>query len=109
MRGERDINKLPKWAQQKIERLENDLAYAKERLTAGPENSNTFADPYGDPRPLGEGTAIEFHLGGADDRHKRIRVRITERGWLDINGGDMLIVRPNASNSIEVKSERWSA
>lgn len=101
-----DVTKLPKWAQSEICRLERDLATAYEKLTAGPEDSNTFADPYGEAeRPLGDSPNIVFKWG---DRHtERITVRL-EGESLSIQGGDQIMVHPRASNSVYIKIGRFS-
>lgn len=55
------LAKLPKYGSAEIRRLARDLADAKNRLAAGPEDSDTFADPYSStPRPLGKGTTVRF-------------------------------------------------
>lgn len=100
-----DRTRLPKWAQREIERLENDLASANRKLAEGPEDSDTFADPYSDtPRPLGKGTSVEFRLGPeiADKIHVRI-----ERGKVNVYGGDYLRIYPQASNVINVVPDRF--
>lgn len=102
-RPERDISKLPKWAQNEIERLQHNLDSAHKRLAAGPEDSDTFADPYYDtPRPLGCGTAIEFRVG--PDWNQKFQARLIGEK-LQIHGGDTIVVLPHASNvvSLELK------
>ena len=89
-------DRLPKWAQRELGRLERDLADVQERLAAGPADSVVFADPYDDaPRPLGD-AAVRFHFG----RH-RVVVRVEEDG-LEINGSRMLI-EPRAANAIVIR------
>lgn len=103
MRG--DVTKLPKWAQAEISRLTRDLEYERARLAVGPEDSDTFADPYNHtPRPLGRGTSIQFVL--EEGRGKTIHVRTTQRHdgtvRLDVVGGDMIIVHPQSGNHVEI-------
>ena len=101
-----DITKLPKWAQAEIERLTRDLESAYAKLNVGPEDSDTFADPYSEARqPLGKGTSIVFEFG--EGHGKRINARL-EGETLVVQGGDSLIVQPRASNSIYLRTERWS-
>ena len=107
-----DITKLPKWAQQEIKRLNQDLAYYRSKLQVGPDDSNTFADPYSDARrPLGHDTTIEFVLTNG---HK-IRARLDRNsvnGLYDrlyVSGDDGIAVFPNASNSVEIQSIRRMA
>jgi hypothetical protein len=106
MRPEHDISGLPKWAQTEIQRLQRNESSYIARLSAGPEDSDTFADPYSDARrPLGKGTSIEFDLDGT-----KVRVRLdrTHDGtpYLDVNGVDGLAVYPRASNSVMIRVER---
>lgn len=97
---ERDLSKLPKWARQEIERLRADLAYTQEKLSAGPADSDTFADPYSNaPRPLGCGTAIEFRFG--NDWSQKFQARLIG-DKLQINAGNTLVVFPHASNVVSI-------
>lgn len=100
-----DVSKLPKWAQTEIQRLERNLESANARLNTGPEDSDTFADPYFEEstRPLGRGTMIQF----GEERGRRFRVRIDKDGRLDVSGDEGLIVIPRASNSILLESRRY--
>lgn len=108
MKATRDRARLPVWAQREIERLERDLASARAKLAVGPEDSDTFADPYSaDRRPLGRGTTIEFVL---DDDRDRIRVRLDQdsrgRVYLDVNASSScLTLQPRSSNAIEITTE----
>lgn len=96
---------LPKWARQEITRLRRNEEHHVATLTAGPEDSDTFADPYIHPRPLGRGTVIEFRLG--DGWENRFRATIVRQNNGDpalavSNGGMGIAVLPDASNSITV-------
>ena len=103
MRG--DVTKLPKWAQQEIGRLERDLEDARRRLSEGPMDSNTFADPYSEsPRPLGRDTLIEFRAG--ETFGERFRVYLRD-GVLEVGGGDGVAVLPRASNVVEIKLSKF--
>lgn len=100
--GARDRTKLPKWAQHEIERLERDVAHYKAKLSAGPEDSNTFADPYGTPRPLGRDTSIEFRVG---EFPRRFRARL-QGEELVVDGGDGVLVQPWATNVVRLRLGR---
>ena len=103
MRGDR--TKLPTWAQRVLERLERDLEYAEQRLTAGPEDSNTFADPYAEAsRPLGRDVSVEFRTGPT--RSERVIVRVN-KDKVNIHGGNSLRIFPSSSNVIEVQPARF--
>lgn len=107
MKPKGDITKLPKWAQSEIKRLNNNVESLSARLAAGPEDSDTFADPYAEtPRPLGQGTTVEFRLSDGDAWGNRIRVR-AKKGALYVLGGDGIAVFPQSSNTLVIKSERF--
>ena len=106
MRG--DVSKLPKWAQREIGRLERDLAAAHAKLAAGPEDSNTFAEPYAAaPRPLGTSPHIRFVLGDGPDDWGAVIDAFIEGDHVVIRGGNGITVRPWAGNVLHVKPERW--
>lgn len=98
-----DVSKLPKWAQQEIDRLKRDLTDALDEIAAGPEDSDTFANPYSNaPRPLGKEPTIEFVLDNSDMFRTRV-VRVRKDGdRLYVNGGDLLTIYPRSSNSLEI-------
>jgi hypothetical protein len=107
-----DLTKLPKWAQSRIRVLEMNLEHAKEKLAAGPENSNTFADRFYQEgaRPLGQDTKITFMMDGHqdDNRHHSLyiegRVERDPRGsFLYIMGGDSIHVEPQSSNTVKIR------
>ena len=98
MKSTEDVTKLPRWAQSRIQKLERDVDYYQRKLSAGPENSDTFADAYSDARrPLGPGTIVEFRLPEG-----RVRIRTDEHGYLDVNGDDRIQIEPQASNAVRV-------
>ncbi len=97
-----DTTKLPKWAQSRISVLERDLAYERERLMEGPEDSNTFADPYATaPRPLGKDTHIEFRLDGG-----KVSARIENGNLFLLASGGRVKIQPHSSNTFTVEVER---
>lgn len=96
------VSKLPRHARELIERLQRDLDYANERLAEGPEDSDTFADPYATPpRPLGTGTMIQF---GSGDGSFKVHF---EDGQLCISfqamGPRDLAVLPWSANSVRLE------
>jgi hypothetical protein len=111
-----DIRSLPVWAQQhvarlvqNIERLEVNLASANATLSAGPEDSDTFADPYseGGARPLGRGTRLRLH-----STEVYFDVHIDDEGVLHVSAAgklarsDGLAVYPHSSNSVRIRGGR---
>lgn len=102
-----DLSRLPKWARHRIERLEADNASLRAKLEAGPEDSDTFADPYGEPpRPLGAGAHVRF--GGLDSR-KTFDVYIRDGElWIQVNDdGERPAVFPQSTNTIRVGLTEW--
>jgi hypothetical protein len=93
------FDRLPRHAQYEIQRLARDLADAQSRLAAGPEDSDTFADPYNTtPRPLGKGTTVRFGGAGSDGTF----VVKYQDGELEVTagtGGKRLVIIPRISNS----------
>jgi len=104
MAGAHDITKLPRWAQDRIGKLERDLAAERRKLSAGPENSDTFADPYASaPRPLGRHTRIQF-VGERDEFH----VHIDDDGELTVHTlTGRLLAMSGAANVMRFKSEQF--
>lgn len=106
---------LPKWAQQEMERLQQNADYWEARATVGPDDSDTFAfsspryTSLGqEPKPLGRGERIFFHLN--EDRDLRsggmVTAYVSRSGLLEVSVDDTLIVLPRAANSIQIASER---
>lgn len=102
------LARLPKWARDHVDSLTRQRDNAVERMTealAGPEDSDTLADPYMDPpRRLGVGTTVRFQLGERWDAYVDGRVDRDRFGVrLYLNGGPALNVLPRSSNVIEVE------
>lgn len=83
------LDRLPKWARERIERAERDIEQLRAEARVGPDDSDTFVNKYdgtGTPagRPLGAGPEIRFELG--DDYYVLARIegpgalRITAHG-----------------------------
>jgi hypothetical protein len=85
--------------------LERSVAHYKAELAVGPEDSDTFADPYGVPRPLGRGTSIVF-TPHANVKHGigRVTVRRQDDGKLHIMCDDTALIRPQSSNTFTVEA-----
>ena len=105
MSEQRDISKLPKWAQAELLRLESDVDYWKARATEGPEDSDTFIHSYLDPTPIGKGPIVRFQLTGDDQFRDAIQVR-RDGDAIYVSGGDTLQVEPRASNVVKVRNVR---
>jgi hypothetical protein len=105
MLTEDQFNRLPKAAQREIDRLRRDLAFAHERLAAGPETGIAYIDHAIDSAArqwLAEGSRVSFVVGES----RRIIVRLEGDNRLAISSdGGGLLVRPWVSNAIRVSLE----
>lgn len=105
--ADRDVSRLPKWAQDRIASLERDVEHLRATLAVGPEDSDTFCDPYLDQRPLGRGQTIRFVL----DRRADHRPDVYIDAKLDAEGGCVAIrcadgslaITPTHANEILVR------
>lgn len=102
--------RLPKWAQAELANLRRRLEDAEDEVAelrlgfAGPEDTDTYADPYGSsPINLPKGGIIAFRIGyGEEDV---VHARVTHEG-LDLNGMRGLVAIPRASNSFVIGVRR---
>ncbi|ALY10078.1 hypothetical protein RAP15_59 [Arthrobacter phage RAP15] len=102
-------DRLPKWAQSKLEQLEQDLEIAQrenaqlKRGQFGEPGSNTYLSDFGeDAVMLPEGATVHFRLNDSDWPNEVVRVRVTRKGVLNVNGSQQLVILPSASNDIQV-------
>lgn len=99
--------KLPKYAQSEIEVLRSNVASLERKLSAGPEDSNAFLDPYRDaPRPLGKDPVIQFR-DTPDDSLAGFTVQFKD-GELRVQGmapahDDYLAVLPMSGNYVAIR------
>lgn len=91
---------LPKWVQEGIENLMRDNDSLRKKLAVGPENSDTFAEPYADPpKPLGRNAHIRY---GGLDFHRTFDVNYAD-GQLYVRGntdGGQFVVMSQSDNCI---------
>jgi hypothetical protein len=102
-----NIAALPKWAQAEITRLERAVEYWQGVASVGPDESNTFANPFSDaPKPLGHDVTIEFvTTAGQKLRASLERDQVTGLyDRLEISGDGLLAVHPRAANVVWIKS-----
>lgn len=100
-----DVNRLPKWAQWKIQKLEQDLQQAESKLSAfsGERKSRITVDPDAvyigsQPTYLHDGASIEFVLPGGD-----VEIELRDNHLhITSQGAGNLVVRPSCSNVIEL-------
>jgi hypothetical protein len=107
MKPERDIAKLPKWAQQDIAILEKDLAYYKSQVEklGGTADDATITWEDGlmmGVHPLPDYSTITFK---GEDGQRSNDIRVSRDGDAIRVSGDMRIsVHPSASNVVNVRT-----
>lgn len=99
------FEKLPKWAQGHIRVLEQNLARERERLMAGPANSDTIAEPFAAaPKALGKRPLVRFELAG---EHAYLDVRLDEdykgHPFAYLMGSNSIAIEPQSSNTCRVR------
>lgn len=104
-----NFDRLPKWAQRRIEQLEASVDYLKAQATIGHDESDTFVvqSLIDNDKPLGKRPTVRFFVR-PDEGHWRnsIDVMLTRNGTLQVVGADGLRVLPRASNLIELELGR---
>ena len=98
-----DVARLPQWAQRQVKTLQNQVKNLKAELSTGPEDSDTFANPYLDhARPLGRGTRVRF--GGLDHTEANWDVHLRSDGQLEVVGGgsylEDMVIQPRSTNMV---------
>jgi hypothetical protein len=98
------LDRLPKYAQARINYLELELERARAKIQEGPEVSTATLDPYHDTnrRELGRNTHIQFRSdNGArwDLRHDAAKDTLKISGNGD-HYRDVFVVLPDASNAV---------
>lgn len=102
---------LPRWARDELGRLRAWLRTAQTRadqarLDSGPEDSNTFLDPYDDiPVRLGRGIRVRFIPAESTIKDIRnwIDVSVDRWGDVEVSAGARLAVEPRSSNVIKLR------
>lgn len=98
---------LPAWARQMIQDLEVQVAQKDAeiaRLSAGPEDSDTFADPFGDsPVPLGRRAMVRFGGRSSVDDCFDVEMRGTDL-YVLVNGTTTeTAIIPQSNNTTRVR------
>lgn len=100
-----DTSKLPKWAQQRIEKLEGDVAYWRRKVTeAVSGDTDTFIDEFPELVGLPRGSRIVFCLPDLSQIETRVQDKslyVAARG-----GGGPLEIQPEVSNVVRIKVGR---
>jgi hypothetical protein len=99
------LARLPKFVQQEISRLEQNLEAAYAKIQAGPEGSNAWTSPYSDVyrAPIGKDPTVQY--GDSDGDHfvvkwdgRRKRLDIVGYG----GGLDRMVIAPRGGNCVHV-------
>jgi hypothetical protein len=101
---EKDLRfeKLPKWAQREIEKLEMNVVYWKKKASVGPEDSDTFVSHYPDnDQPLGQGETIRFVL---ENGYVEVQNYDTH---VSVRADDAIAIQPQSGNLVKVWNEGW--
>jgi hypothetical protein len=101
-----DISKLPRWARNRIEKLEADLKHSRKLAESATSPNTSGTDTavvvYGDAgreyRGLPTGTEVEFRMG--EDR--RVRVRMKDGQVYVWSEDGALSILPSVSNAVHV-------
>ena len=110
-----DITKLPKWAQAKIYKLEQDLNSAKELIeTFNGKKSRVYCQRWLEDSNfyLGDTETISFDLGEEKQRRRYdsdiVSVRYSPENWFGFPAirvsSDDIIVMPGSSNTIYIST-----
>jgi hypothetical protein len=101
------LEKLPKWAQSDIKRLEGLTKTLEQRLSEfnGESETNTYLVDGLDKKPLMKNSQIEFTTG--KNNNNRVTVYVRSNGVVDINTdsrmGHTMVILPRAANSFYIK------
>ena len=102
--AERNFAKLPKWAQQHIQKLEQDLVFWEEKALAaasGSAGAPITVEVHGSDSLGLPDENIRFHPD-PDDRKAWIEVRLL-KGCIEVYAANALSIAPRSTNVVEVK------
>jgi hypothetical protein len=106
------FERLPKWVKDRlrarddrIQRLEQELATARKLLNDGPEDANVIVDPYGDNRqPLFDRPTVAFQFRAEGERYERYYlVRLMEDNRLEVHASAGIVIHPSSGNAVKVE------
>jgi hypothetical protein len=106
------FERLPKWVKdrvrakdERIARLEQELATARELLNEGPEDAAVVIDPYSaNRRHLHGNPTIEFRWKRDGERFwSYFLVRLEEDRRLEIHASSSLVIHPSSGNAVRAE------
>ena len=103
---EQQYNKLPKWAQAELMRLESNINYLNNKLSyvEGDTETNTFVSEGLENKPLPLDSHVTFKCG-----RNSVSVYVRDDNTIDINSnniGDTMYIKPRASNAFWVEFKK---
>ena len=103
MNNQEQFEKLPKWAQSEIKRLQTLTQRLSEKLSEfnGESETNTYLVENFEKKPLTNNAQIEFSIG--HNKMNKVTVYVRSDGMIDVNAysslGQDLAILPRSSNS----------
>jgi hypothetical protein len=106
------FGKQPRWVQsgvlsleERVRRLEGELATARALLNEGPEDANVIVDPYGDNRqPVPGNPTVSFQFLRDGERfHSYFLVRLMEDNRLEVHASSSIVMHPSSGNAVKVE------
>lgn len=100
--------KLPKYAQNEINRLRNDVEYYKKKVNQieGKEETNVYLVEglLSDARPLPKNSHIMFVVNPDEKIFQRIQISI-KMNRIEVSGDRTLRIEPRTSNAVHIFQE----
>jgi hypothetical protein len=106
------FGKQPRWVQsgvvsleERVRRLESELATARALLNEGPEDASVIVDPYGDNRqPVIGNPTVAFQFTAEGERFARyFLVRLMEDNRLEVHASSSVVLHPSSGNAVKVE------
>lgn len=106
------FGKQPRWVQsgvlsleERVRRLEGELATARALLNAGPEDASVIVDPYSDNRqPVPGNPTVEFRYKQGDEKFwTYFLLRLMEDNRLEIHASSSIAIHPSSGNAVKVE------
>lgn len=106
------FERLPKWARdrfrardERIRRLEDEVATARALLNEGPEDATVVIDPYSANRkPMHGSPTVEFRWKGEGERcWSYFMVRLEDDRRLEVHASSHLVIHPSSGNAVQAE------
>jgi hypothetical protein len=106
------FDKQPRWVQsgvlaleEKVRRLEQELATARELLNEGPEDASVVVAPYSDNRqPVPGNPMVEFRYKQDGQKFwSYFLVHLMDDNLLEIHASSSIVLHPRSGNAVHVE------